>query len=149
MSRRIPLHSNHGRPVLGRILAPLRRPPRRAYARGVLPDNFYHCVAGLAEAGRHRGRWSLQRLPVADTAAWIDARATVDLLWLESPSNPLLVVAGLDRICAAPRMPGAILAVDNLGADVSLHSATKFIGGPSDLLCGLATTPPPAARSAR
>ena len=54
--------------------------------------------------------------------------------------------------CAAPRKPGAILAVDNtfatplnqqpldFGATVSLQSATKFIGGHSDLLAGVATT---------
>jgi cystathionine gamma-synthase len=58
-------------------------------------------------------------------------------------------VADLAAICAAPRKPGAILAVDNtfatplnqqplkLGADISMHSATKFIGGHSDLLAGL------------
>jgi len=70
---------------------------------------------------------------------------------LESPSNPLLVVADLRAIGAAPRKPSALLAVDNtfatalnqkpldLGADVSFQSATKFIGGHSDLLAGLVT----------
>lgn len=61
-------------------------------------------------------------------------------------------MADLEAICAAPRKPGAILAVDNtfatplnqqplqFGATVSLQSATKFIGGHSDLLAGVATT---------
>src|SRR5258707_1331981 len=67
-------------------------------------------------------------------------------------SNPLLTVADLDAICATPRKPGAIVAVDNtfatplnqqplhFGATLSMQSATKFIGGHSDLLAGLVTT---------
>lgn len=87
-----------------------------------------------------------------DTEGWIRACCNSDLIWLESPSNPLLTVADLEVICAAKRKPGAILAVDNtfatplnqqplgFGATVSLQSATKFIGGHSDLLAGVATT---------
>lgn len=117
-----------------------------------LPDDCYQGVAGLAAAGAERGRWSVQRLAVDDTAGWIRACGVADLIWLESPSNPLLTVADLEAIGAAPRKPGAIVAVDNtfatplnqqpleLGATVSLQSATKFIGGHSDLLAGVATT---------
>jgi cystathionine gamma-synthase len=87
-----------------------------------------------------------------DTDGWIRACGAADLVWLESPSNPLLGVADLQAICAPPRKPGAMVAVDNtfatplnqrpldLGATVSLQSATKFIGGHSDLLAGVATT---------
>lgn len=118
----------------------------------VLPDDCYQGVAGLAEAGAERQRWSVQRAAVDDTAAWIRALSIADLIWLESPSNPLLGVADLEAVCAAPRKPGAIVAVDNtfatplnqqpleFGATVSLQSATKFIGGHSDLLAGVATT---------
>lgn len=118
----------------------------------VLPDDCYQGVAGLATAGAERGRWSVQRVSVDDTAGWIRACGEADLIWLESPSNPLLTVADLEAICAAPRKPGAIIAVDNtfatpfnqqplvFGATVSLQSATKFIGGHSDLLAGIATT---------
>ena len=115
----------------------------------VIPDDCYQGVAGLAESGRRKGIWSVRRLPADDTEAWIQAATQSDLLWLESPSNPLLVVADLRAICAAPRKPGALLAVDNtfatslnqrpldLGADLSFQSATKFIGGHSDLLAGV------------
>jgi cystathionine gamma-synthase len=118
----------------------------------VLPDDCYQGVAGLAAAGSQRGRWSVQRVALDDTAGWIQACAQADLVWLESPSNPLLGVADLQAICAAARKPGAIVAVDNtfatplnqrpldFGATVSLQSATKFIGGHSDLLAGVATT---------
>jgi cystathionine gamma-synthase len=118
----------------------------------VLPDDCYQGVAGLAAAGAERRRWSVQRLRVDDTAGWIRACGVADLIWLESPSNPLLTVADLQAVCAAPRKPGALVAVDNtfatplnqqplaFGATVSLQSATKFIGGHSDLLAGVATT---------
>jgi cystathionine gamma-synthase len=117
-----------------------------------LPDDCYQGVAGLAADGAARGRWSVQRIAVEDTPGWIEACRRADLVWLESPSNPLLAVAELDAICAAPRKDGAILAVDNtfatplnqqpleLGASVSIQSATKFIGGHSDLLAGVVTT---------
>lgn len=118
----------------------------------VLPDDCYQGVAGLVSAGAGRGRWSVRRVALHDTTGWIDACLTADLIWLESPSNPLLGVADLEAICAAPRKAGAIVAVDNtfatplnqrplvFGATVSLQSATKFIGGHSDLLAGVATT---------
>ena len=120
-----------------------------AGSRIVLPDDCYQGVAGLAESGRQKGYWNVSRLAADDTDGWIRSAADADLLWLESPSNPLLVVADLRAICAAPRKPSALLAVDNtfatslnqrpldLGADFSFQSATKFIGGHSDLLSGL------------
>ncbi len=120
-------------------------------ARVVIPEDCYLGVAGLAAAGVDKGRWQLRRIAVDDTAAWIDAAKSADLLWLESPSNPMLTVADLKAICAAPRCPGSLLVVDNtfatplnqqpleLGADVSMQSATKFIGGHSDLLAGILT----------
>ncbi|MFV0477251.1 MAG: trans-sulfuration enzyme family protein [Parahaliea sp.] len=124
----------------------------QAGALVVLPDDCYQGVGALAAAGVDRGRWTLQRLPADDTTAWVQACGEADLIWLESPSNPLLTVADVQTICAAPRKTGAILAVDNtfatplnqqplaLGATLSLQSATKFIGGHSDLLAGVITT---------
>lgn len=118
----------------------------------VLPEDCYQGVSSLAEAGAQRGRWSVQRVAVEDTAGWMRSCGIADLIWLESPSNPLLAVADLEAICAAPRKAGAIVVVDNtfatplnqqpldLGATLSLQSATKFIGGHSDLLAGVATT---------
>lgn len=118
----------------------------------LLPDDCYQGVVGLATEGARRQRWSVQRVAIEDTASWIRLCSDADLIWLESPSNPLLTVADLEAICAARRKPGAILAVDNtfatplnqqpldFGATVSLQSATKFIGGHSDLLSGVATT---------
>lgn len=120
-----------------------------AGARIALPDDCYQGVVQLARVGVEKGRFRVERIATEDTAAWLDAAPRMDLLWLESPSNPLLKVADLAAICAAPRKPGGLLAVDNTfatplnqkplhrGADISMHSATKFIGGHSDLLAGI------------
>ncbi|MCW3020701.1 MAG: Cys/Met metabolism pyridoxal-phosphate-dependent protein [Conexibacter sp.] len=122
----------------------------------VLPDDCYQRVMHLAEHGGRTGRWMLTRLAVTDTKAWRSAARTADLLWLESPSNPLLAVADVPAICAAPRRAGTLVAVDNtlatplaqrpleLGADLAVHSATKFIGGHADLLLGVAAARSPA-----
>lgn len=124
-------------------------------ARIVLPDDCYHGVSKLAKTGAGKGFWQLRRLGADDTNGWVSACSDSDLLWLESPSNPLLSVADLETICAAPRKPGSIMVVDNTfatplgqqplerGADICLHSATKFIGGHSDLLAGLLVTNQP------
>ena len=119
-------------------------------AEVVLPDDCYQAVVGLAAAGQELGRWSVRRLAPDDTNGWLRAAEHADLLWLESPSNPLLQVADLPAILSQPRKPGAIAVVDNtfatplgqqpleLGADLVLHSATKYLGGHSDLQLGAA-----------
>ena len=117
----------------------------------VLGDDCYQGVAGIAEAGARGHGWRVERLPAADER-WPQRAQEADLLWLESPSNPLLDVADLATVCAAPRRPGTRIVVDNtfatplvqrpleLGADIVVHSATKLIGGHSDLLLGAAVT---------
>jgi cystathionine gamma-synthase len=114
----------------------------------VLGEDCYLGVAALAAAGARDHGWRVERLPV-DDPRWCE-RGDADVLWLESPSNPLLEVADLAAICASPRSPSTLVVVDNtfatpllqrpleLGADVSVHSATKAIGGHSDLLLGVA-----------
>ncbi len=116
----------------------------------VLPTDCYAGVVGLVEQGVARRGWKCLRLPVIDTQAWLVQAQTADVIWLESPTNPMLDVADLPRICGAQRKPGSLLVVDNtiatplnqqplsLGADAVLHSATKYMGGHSDLLAGVA-----------
>jgi cystathionine gamma-synthase len=116
------------------------------------PTDPYHGVAGLLAEGEAQGRWTVRRLDQSDTAAWIAATQDCELVWLESPENPLMTVADLPAICGAPRRPETIVAVDSTfatpllqrpleyGADVVMHSATKFIGGHSDLLAGVIVT---------
>src|SRR5438552_560085 len=54
-----------------------------AGAKVALPDDCYQGVAGLANAGQGRGRWTVRRIAVADTANWIQACAESDLIWVE------------------------------------------------------------------
>ncbi len=127
-----------------------------AGATVAIPDDCYQGVAMLADRGEARGSWRVVRIPTDATDRWIDACADAALVWLESPSNPLLAVADVPAICAARRPHDCLVAVDNtfatplnqrpltLGADVVVHSATKFLGGHSDLLAGVAATADPA-----
>jgi cystathionine gamma-synthase len=120
-----------------------------AGGRIVAPKDCYFGVGELLADAQQQGRWAIDRVDLTDTASVQAAVAGADLLWLESPSNPLLDIADLPALCAAGRHAGAIIGVDNtfatpllqrplaLGADVVVHSATKFIGGHSDLLSGI------------
>jgi cystathionine gamma-synthase len=117
----------------------------------VLVDDCYQGVAAIAENGARSHQWRVERLSATDPL-WLQRASEADLLWLESPSNPLLEVADLAAICGAPRRAGTRVVVDNtfatpllqrplkLGADIVVHSATKLIGGHSDLLLGAAVT---------
>jgi len=115
----------------------------------VIPSDCYQGVASAVAAGVEAGRWTAEEIAVTDTDRWISALGAADLGWLESPTNPLLEIADLAAVAAAPR--SGLLAVDNtfatplnqrplaVGADISVHSVTKFLGGHSDLLMGAVT----------
>jgi cystathionine gamma-synthase len=74
------------------------------------------------------------------------------MVWLESPTNPLLHVIDIAAVCAAAHSRGALVVVDNtfatpwiqqplrLGADIVVHSTTKYLGGHSDVVGGFAAT---------
>jgi len=76
----------------------------------------------------------------------------VKLVWVETPSNPLLNVVDIRKAAAAAHAVGALLVVDNtfatpylqqpleLGADLVVHSTTKYLGGHSDVVGGFAAT---------
>jgi cystathionine gamma-synthase len=126
-----------------------------AGARVVAPTDCYAGVHALLADGQQQGRWQADLVDVTDTDTAAAAARRADLLWLESPTNPLLDIADLPALCAAARDGGALVAVDNtfaapllqqpiaLGAHVAVHSATKFLGGHSDLLLGLAVADSP------
>jgi len=77
------------------------------------------------------------------------------LIWLESPTNPTLKISDIQKIADIAKAAGALLVVDNtfaspvaqlpfeLGADIIVHSATKYIGGHSDLVAGIVVTNSP------
>jgi len=142
-----------------------------------LPTPGRVVVAGDAYVGTReylsdvagRGRLRFRTVDVADTDATLQACAELaegparpsgargqfgagGLLWLESPTNPLLAVADLDALVAGAHALGMDVIVDNtfatpllqrplsFGADVVVHSGTKFIAGHSDVLLGLTVT---------
>jgi cystathionine gamma-synthase len=115
-------------------------------ARVVAPRDSYTGLRGLLEDGAAAGgRWQLRTVDMTDADELAAAVADADLVWLETPSNPMLQIVDIAAVVAAS---GALVAVDNtfatpllqnplaLGADFAVHSATKFIGGHSDLLLG-------------
>jgi cystathionine gamma-synthase len=114
----------------------------------VVPRHAYLGTLGQLNLAASRTGLRLRPVDVADTAQVIAACEGADLVLLESPTNPALEVADLPATCAAGRAAGALVAVDNtfatpfgqspiaLGADLVLHSATKFIAGHSDAVLG-------------
>ena len=89
----------------------------------------------------------------ANLGAHLDERTR--LVWLETPSNPLLNVVDIRAAAEAAKAAGAVLVVDNtfatpylqnpldLGADVVMHSTTKYLGGHSDVIGGFVATNDP------
>ncbi len=87
--------------------------------------------------------------PAAVEAAFRD---NTRLVWIETPTNPLLKIVDLEAVVAVARQHGALVVVDNtfatpyaqrpleFGADIVMHSATKFINGHSDMVGGIALT---------
>ena len=74
--------------------------------------------------------------------------ANTKLIWLETPTNPLMNITDIAAIAAIAKSKNILLAVDNtfaspylqnpldLGADIVMHSATKYLGGHSDVIQG-------------
>jgi len=116
----------------------------------VTPDDAYGGTSRLFE--KVLRPWGLEHTPV--TLADLDAvRAAVRpgrtrVIWAETPTNPLLGVADIAALAAVAHDAGALLVVDNtfaspylqqpltLGADVVVHSTTKYCGGHSDVVGG-------------
>jgi cystathionine gamma-synthase len=106
-----------------------------------------HAPAGLT--------WSATdvRSPEALAAAWRDE---TKLLWIETPTNPLLTIVDLAAVSRFAHERGARVVVDNtfatpylqqplaLGADAVVHSTTKYLGGHSDVIGGFVATSDPA-----
>lgn len=114
----------------------------------VAPRHAYQgSIMSLADL-EARGRIKAHLVDIEDTAAVVAACADAALVWLESPTNPALELADIETIAAAAHEAGAYVVVDNtfatpllqqpiaLGADIVVHSATKYLSGHSDVLLG-------------
>jgi cystathionine gamma-synthase len=118
-------------------------------AHVILPDDAYFGTIKLVRDVF--GPWGLELATVdmTDLAAVKAAmRPNTKLVWIETPSNPLLRVVDIAAVLEIAQSGGALCAVDNtwgtpvlqrpleLGADVSMHATTKYLGGHSDVLGG-------------
>lgn len=115
----------------------------------VVPDVCYLGVRELLSEHEANGRVELRPVDITATGDVLAAQEGADVLWVESPTNPTLDVADLAALGAAARAAGVPMVVDSTfatplrqrpldhGATIVLHSATKFIGGHSDLLLGV------------
>ena len=116
--------------------------------RVVVPRHSYLGTIALLRSAETAGRLTLTEVDITNTDEVIEALTGAALAWLESPTNPALEVADLPTLLAAARAAGVRSVVDNtfatpimqrpleLGADVVMHSATKFLSGHSDVILG-------------
>jgi cystathionine gamma-synthase len=127
--------------------------------RVLVPSAGYNGTLVLLAELADRGRLDVVGVEIADTYAVRAALGTgAHLLWLETPTNPLLEVADLPALVAVGHEAGAVVAVDNTfstpllqtplahGADVVVHSVTKYLAGHSDVLLGATVTRDPQLR---
>jgi len=143
---------------MGAIAATLEALP--VGARVVRPAAAYTMTRELLGERAAAGRIELVTADVTDTEAFLRACEGAALAWVETPTNPSVGIAEVDRICEGAHAAGAEVVVDatfatpllqrplELGADVVVHSATKYIGGHSDLLLGVATARDPERAAA-
>ena len=115
----------------------------------VAPHDCYGGTFRLLSALQRTGRADVRFVDMTDPVALGNALAAHPrLVWVETPSNPLLRITDIAAVSAAAHAQGALVAVDNtfmspgwqqplaLGADLVVHSTTKYINGHSDIVGG-------------
>ena len=118
----------------------------------IAPDDMYHGIRKqLVEVFKGIHEVSFVDMANIDKLK-SNIRDNTKLIWLETPSNPMLKISDIERIARVARENNLILACDNtfatpvfqnpilLGADLVMHSTTKFLGGHSDILGGIIIT---------
>jgi cystathionine gamma-synthase len=131
----------------------------------VMPRHSYQGALVMAAELAAKGLFSLRLVDIADTEAVIQALRgdgedeTANMLWLESPTNPMLEVADLQALSLAAKAVSAVVVTDNtfstplvqqplaLGSDIVLHSVTKYLAGHSDVVLGALVTSNPELRA--
>lgn len=116
--------------------------------RVLMPRSSYSGTVGQLIMRQNGMGWSVSFSESLETQSLINEIQNVDLVWLESPSNPQLAIFDIARIASKAKERGALVCVDNtfatpilqnplnLGADLVVHSATKYLSGHSDVLGG-------------
>lgn len=118
----------------------------------VAPTTAYNGTCSVLEEWNETGRVAARRVPMDDTDALLEAMDGAAMLWIESPTNPMLEVADIPRLTAYAKQHGVLTVCDNtfltpllqrplqLGVDVVVHSATKYLAGHSDVVMGATVT---------
>jgi cystathionine gamma-synthase len=118
----------------------------------VASNQGYSGVMGLLNQFQASGRLEVRFVEITNTEEVIAAMKGAALVWLESPTNPCLDVADLPALITAAKKLGIGVAVDNtfatplvqkpliMGADIVMHSVTKFLAGHSDVVLGSLST---------
>ena len=118
----------------------------------VASNQGYSGVMGLLNQLHSMGRLEVRFVELTNTDEVIAAMKGAALVWLESPTNPCLDVADLQTLITAAKKLGIGVAVDNtfatplvqkpltMGADIVMHSVTKFLAGHSDVVLGSLST---------
>jgi cystathionine gamma-synthase len=116
----------------------------------------YQGTTTMLKQMHESGRLTVRFVDLADTEATLAQIPGTQMLYLESPINPGIEVVDLPKLIAAGKAAGCGVAVDNtlaspmiqnplaMGADVVIHSVTKYLSGHSDLLLGSTSTNDPA-----
>jgi len=126
-------------------------------ARIVAPHDCYGGTYRLFEAWRRRGERQVEFIDFGDERAVQTALSQpAALVWIETPSNPLLRITDIAAVAALGHACGALVVVDNtflspawqqpllLGADLVVHSTTKYLNGHSDVVGGAVVAREPA-----
>lgn len=123
-----------------------------AGAAVVVPREGYGGNVGLFAEQERLGRLDIRRVAVDDHDAVRAACTGAAMMWAETVSNPLMTVADVPALAGIVHEAGGLLAIDatfstplvvrplDLGADVVMHSGTKYLAGHSDALVGVLTT---------
>ncbi|SDL18597.1 trans-sulfuration enzyme family protein [Tessaracoccus oleiagri] len=124
--------------------------------RVILPQHCYSGTSALLDTWERQGRAAVTRVDLADLDGLHAALANgTDLVWVESPTNPMLEVCDVAAVVERAHAAGALVVEDNTfntplgrrplddGVDVVVHSATKYLAGHSDVLLGATVTNDP------
>jgi cystathionine gamma-synthase len=118
----------------------------------VASNQGYSGVMGLLNLLHSTGRLEVRFVEITNTDEVIAAMKGAALVWLESPTNPCLDIADLPALISAAKKLGIGVGVDNtfatplvqkplsMGADIVMHSVTKFLAGHSDVVLGSLST---------
>ena len=125
----------------------------------VASDQGYSGTMALLKKYHEQGRLEVRFVNIANTKDVFEALIGAAFLWIESPTNPGLEVAELALIIGEAKKRNMGVAVDNtfatplnqqplvLGADITMHSVTKYLAGHSDVIIGSLTVRDPALHS--